>query len=86
MADGHSVGLLPIQAELTTQEAAELLNISRPYLVQMLENGEIPFRKVGTKRRILTKDILNFKKKTEKERLNVLQKLADQAQELNMGY
>lgn len=86
MAEGNSVGLLPIHAEMTTQEAAELLNVSRPFLVQMLEDGKIPFRKVGSKRRILAKDVIAFKKKNEKQRLKALEKLADQAQDLDFGY
>ncbi|MBH1988723.1 MAG: helix-turn-helix domain-containing protein [Myxococcaceae bacterium] len=86
MANGNSVTVLPVQAELTTQEAAELLNISRPYLVQILEEGKIPFRKVGTKRRILAKDIFDFREKVEAERFCVLEKLANEAQKLGMGY
>ena len=86
MADGNSVSILPIHPELTTQEAADFLNVSRPYLVQILEEGKIPFRKVGTKRRILAKDIFAFKEKNEAERLNTLEKLTYEAQKLCMGY
>jgi excisionase family DNA binding protein len=86
MAQGNSVGLVSIENELTTQEAANLLNVSRPFLVQLLEDGKMPFRKVGTKRRVLAKHVLDFKKKTEKQRLRVLAKLSDQAQKLGMGY
>ncbi len=72
--------------ELTTQKAADLLDVSRVCLLQLLEEGKIPFRKVGSKRCVLAKDVLYFKMKTEKQRLKALGKLANQAQKLGMGY
>jgi len=86
MAQGNAITLLPIHAELTTQEAANLLNVSRPFLVTLLEEGKIPYRKVGTRRRILAKDILAYKAQEEKARYDVLEELTKQAQKLNMGY
>lgn len=86
MAQGNAVTLIPIHAELTTQEAANLLNISRPFLIKMLDEGKIPFHKVGTHRRIRFLDLLHFKTQTEQTSQKALDELTKQAQELDMGY
>jgi len=86
VAQGHSVSVGPEEEELTTSEAAELLNVSRPHLVKLLEEGEIPFRKVGTHRRVRREDVLEYKRRQRKEAEEAMQNLADQAQELGLGY
>lgn len=84
MASGRGVTLIPENAELTTVEAATVLNISRPFLIKLLEEGKIPYRKVGKHRRMSMEDILAFKSKSDYKRELVLDELATQAQELGM--
>lgn len=86
LAQGTDVAITPQPDEMTTQEAADFLHVSRPFMVQLLESGEIPHRKVGTHRRVLSADLRAYKQRTDDQRLKVLDALAAQAQELGMGY
>jgi excisionase family DNA binding protein len=86
MAAGRGVTLIPVDAELTTVQSAEILNVSRPYLIKLLEEGQIPYRKVGKHRRIRMEDIMNYKRAIDKRREAVLDQLAAEAQEQDLGY
>jgi len=86
MAQGNAVTVVPTHAELTTQEAANILNISRPYLVKLLENDVIPYTKTGTHRRIRYQILMEYKQQRDEESRSALDELANQAQELDMGY
>lgn len=86
VAQGHSVSIGTGEDELTTSEAAELLNVSRPHLVKLLEEGKIPFHKVGTHRRVYRRDVLDYKARQRGEAEKAMQNLTDQAQELGLGY
>lgn len=86
MAQGNAVTIVPTHAELTTQEAANILNVSRPHLVKLLESGEISFTKAGTHRRIRYQELMSYKDTRMKESQDALAELSSQAQELDMGY
>ena len=86
MAEGKAVQVSPIEAELTTQEAADLLGVSRPFLVKLLEQGKIPFKKVGAHRRVGLEDLLFYERAQKAIREKQLNFIASQAQDLNLGY
>ncbi len=83
---GNAFSIIPVHAQLTTQEAATILNVSRPFLISLLEEKKIPHHKVGTHRRVLAKDIFAYKKNIDEERLKTLEELTALSQELGMGY
>jgi excisionase family DNA binding protein len=86
MAEGKAVSLIPSDSELSTQQAADMLNVSRPHLVKLLEQGVIPFKKVGSHRRVQLEHLVSYERQQAKQRHQHLQFLAQQAQELNLGY
>lgn len=86
MAQGNTVSVVPTLSELSTQQAAELLGVSRPYVVKLLDDKQLPSRKVGTHRRVLYLDLMKYKTELDAKRMEALQELTDQAQELKMGY
>lgn len=85
-AKGNAVTLIPVHSELTTQQAADLLNVSRPYVVKLLENGEIPFHKRGRHRRIRFDDLMEYKNKDELDRAKAFDEMIELSEELGIGY
>ncbi|AZF49529.1 MULTISPECIES: helix-turn-helix domain-containing protein [unclassified Pseudomonas] len=86
LALGNAVKVVPVHAELTSQEAADLLNVSRPHLVKMLEEGAIPFTKTGRHRRIRFSDLMAFKQRRDEESQEAMEELVRQTRELGLGY
>ena len=85
MARGDSITVVPVGREVTTQQAADLLNVSRQYLVRLLDEGRIPFRKTGKHRRIRIEDVLAFKETRDKDRRAGLRELSRMTEEFG-GY
>lgn len=86
VSHGNMVNLVQVHAELSTQEAANLLNVSRPHLIELLERGDIPYHKAGSHRRIKYSHLRDYQSKHESAREEAMAELAKQAQELGMGY
>ena len=87
MAEGNAVTLIPVHAEMTTQQAADFLNVSRPFFVsEVLEKGKVPYRRLGTHRRILFRDLMDYKHQTQEASRQAFRELTQQAQQLKLGY
>lgn len=86
MAQGNAISIVPIQTELSTQEAASLLNVSHSHLMQLLKQGELKFHRVGTHRHILVQDLMTYKQQIDTQRHKALDELTALSQELGMGY
>ncbi len=86
MAQGNAVTIVPTHAELTTQEAENILNVSRPHFIKLVEQGGNPFSRAGTRRRIRYQDLLAYKAERDPAGQEALDALTEQAQDLDMGY
>jgi excisionase family DNA binding protein len=76
MQEGKAVSIVPFLQDLTTQEAANLLGVSRPFLVKLLEAGTLPFHRTGTHRRVYLKDLLDYKQRRDRDRLDAINRMA----------
>lgn len=86
MAQGLTITLIPHDKELTTKEAADILGVSRPFLVRLLDRGEIPYHRVGTHRRLRVEDILGFRELRAQRRREQLRKLTELSEHVEGGY
>jgi excisionase family DNA binding protein len=84
MAQGHAVTIIPVQSELTTQQAAEILGVSRPFVVKEIEERRLPARKVGTRRRVMLGDLMTYKQRSDASRQRALADLAALDEELGL--
>lgn len=84
LAAGEGVSVLPAHAELTTQQAADVLNVSRPYLIKLLESGEIEFRLVGRHRRVRLESLVDFMRRDDASRRDVADELTALNQEMGL--
>jgi excisionase family DNA binding protein len=85
LANGQGVSIVPANAELTTQQAADMLNVSRPYLIGLLDAGEVEYRKVGTHRRVLAGSLLEYKRRDDVRRREAADELSVLTQEMGLS-
>ena len=86
MGHGYAVVVEPVEAELTTQQAADILNVSRPHLIGLLEKGEIPYRRVGNRRKISLMELLAYKRRDDKYRDAVANEIMSETQNIGIDY
>ncbi len=84
MGEGVPISVIPHQAELTTQQAADYLNVSRPFLVQQIEANKLPYRKVGSHRRVKFSDLVEFENKSKVKQSDAMKRINEQAQKLGL--
>ncbi|BFM09259.1 helix-turn-helix domain-containing protein [Halioxenophilus aromaticivorans] len=86
LGEGNTVNLVPVHAELTTQEGADMLNVSRPTFVKLLDDGKIPFHRTGNRRKVKFADVHSYKQEIDQQRLAALEELSALDQSMGMGY
>jgi excisionase family DNA binding protein len=84
LAAGHTLTVAPARIELTTQQAADLLNVSRPYFIGLLEAGALPYRRVGNRRKVLLSDLLDYQRRDQARRHAILDQLTAEAQAMGL--
>lgn len=86
LGEGNTVKLIPVHAEMTTQEGADLMNMSRPTFIKLLDEGKIPFHRVGNRRKVKYMDVLEYKQELDRKRLQALDELSELDQSMGLGY
>ncbi|MBP5980049.1 MAG: helix-turn-helix domain-containing protein [Halomonas sp.] len=86
LGDGNMVKLIPVHAEMTTQEAADAMNMSRPSFIKLLDENKLPFHRVGNRRKVKYSDVMAYKQEIDQKRLQALDELSALDQSLNLGY
>lgn len=86
LGEGNTVKLIPVHAEMTTQEGADLMNMSRPTFIKLLDEGKIPFHRVGNRRKVKYMDVLEYKQELDRKRLQALDELSELDQSMGLDY
>ena len=86
LANGNAVTVAPVRGELTTQQAADLINVSRPYLIKLLDDRKVPYRRVGNRRKVRLDDLLAYQRRDHEHRQHVLDELTREAEALGLNY